>query len=94
MTIETRSSIELKDIIAFEMECSKCHTRTIRKLQSQFEVPIKCGNCSGGWMMQGSAEQNSLREFLTQLQSYIKTPPTQNFVMRLEVSGLKDEITK
>ena len=39
MTIETRSSIELKDIIAFEMECSKCHTRTIRKLQSQFEVP-------------------------------------------------------
>jgi hypothetical protein len=85
MTIETRSFIELKDIIAFEMECSKCHTRTIRKLTAQFDVPIKCGNCSGGWMMHGSAEINGLHEFLTLLQSYIKTPPNQNFVLRLEV---------
>ncbi|MGB8887391.1 MAG: hypothetical protein WCC87_11750 [Candidatus Korobacteraceae bacterium] len=94
MTIETRSSIELGDIVAFEMECSKCHARTIRKIVPQFDVPPKCGNCGAGWMMHGSAELNSLREFLTQLQSYIKTPPNQNFVMRLEVSGLKDERSK
>jgi hypothetical protein len=94
MTIETRSSIELGDIVAFEMECSKCHARTIRKLQTIFDVPGKCGNCGGGWMMQGSSELNSLREFLTQMQSYIKTPPNQNFVLRLEVSGLKDERAK
>lgn len=94
MTVETRSSIELTDIVAFEMECNNCHARTIRPIKPQFDVPNKCGNCSAGWMMHGSAELNNLREFLTQLQSYIKTAPNQNFVLRFEVSGLKDEKTK
>jgi len=94
MTVETRSSIQLSDVVAFEMECEKCHARTIRQLDRIFEVPTRCGNCSAGWMMTGSAELNMLREFLEQLFQFRKGASNQNFILRLEVSGLKDERAK
>jgi hypothetical protein len=91
MTIEMRTSIELGDIASFEMECANCHARVIRQLADTFDVPPKCENCHAGWMMQGSQELNTLRQFLSQLQTYCKTAPNNNFVLRLEVTGWGEE---
>jgi hypothetical protein len=45
-------------------------------------------------MMTGSAELTALREFLEQVHHFRKNVPNQNFILRLEVSGLKDEKAK
>ena len=91
MTIETRSSIQLSDLVAFEVECSQCHTKTIRKLAGIFEVPIKCGNCGMLWMVAGGQEHNGLRQLLESLHFYCTQQPNKTFALRFEVSNLRDE---
>ena len=63
MTIETTTSIQLKDITAVEFECRKCGAKTIRKLNADFQPPGICGNCSELWFTDGSERHHELREF-------------------------------
>ncbi len=89
MTIETRGTIELKDIAAVEYECSKCHAKTIRPLkQETSNVPGICANCQQIWFTDGRQETAEFRQFLWLLERYKSSPLP--FILKFEVSGLGD----
>lgn len=94
MTIEKRVTIQIGDIIAFEVECNTCHTRTIRPLTDEIEVPVKCGNpgcASSLWFAPGSNEYQNLK-LLLQLLADFRTPAAgKPHTMKLEIIGLGEE---
>lgn len=85
MTIETRSTIELSDVVACEFVCNKCKTKTVRLLNADFNLPGMCGNCQNTWLTEGQ-ESNDLRIFLNLLQRYAAGP--RPFTLRLEIKDL------
>jgi hypothetical protein len=86
MAIENTISIQLSDINAVEFECKKCGTKTVRKLDDEFQLPSACGNCSDSWFYDGSEKHHELRDFFARLRYQIKN--AQPFNLRWHVSGL------
>jgi hypothetical protein len=65
MTRETRSFIELEDVLGLEVECLRCHTKTFRPVGNIARFPVFCQSCgpeTGEWFVN---EQDSYRLFLT-----------------------------
>ena len=70
MTVETRTTLEPKDINAIEFECRSCHAKVIRNLDDKLTVPINCSNCGTAWFLEGRPESGELGFFLKRLQYY------------------------
>lgn len=70
MTIDTRTSIEPKDITAAEFECRSCGAKTIRKIDDKFRTPISCGNCGDIWMIGGNPDEKWFTEFIRSLEHF------------------------
>jgi hypothetical protein len=89
MTIETKMTIEFKDIVAIEFECPQCHTRTSRKLTENNHVPEKCrsGLCTHVFFGQNSLEYGELLHALNLIGRYAKAKDMP-LAMRFELSGL------
>lgn len=87
MTIETRSTIELADIIAIEFECRDCRAKVVRKIDGFKNVPGFCGNCEKQWLIDGSQAHDNLYRFLVRLQELSKASG-EPFLLRFEVKGL------
>lgn len=87
MTIETRSTIELKDISAVEFGCPSCGAVIIRKIDQNFRMPSGCFNCDAQWTVTMSPEQQALTQLFRTLAHYssVKFP----FRCRLEIDGIK-----
>jgi hypothetical protein len=87
MTIETKGTIELQDIIAVEFRC-KCGSLLTRKLSELFRVPISCGDCDAQWYLPQSQEAQNLEMFFRNLARYraSKFPCD----LRLVVTGLDE----
>jgi hypothetical protein len=85
MTIETRSTIELSDVIACEFVCNKCKAKTVRLLNAEFNLPGVCGNCQNIWLTDGQ-ESNDLRVFLNLLQRY--AVGARPYILRFEIKAL------
>jgi len=85
MTIENRGTIEPKDVTAIEFECNKCHTKTVRPLNADLNVPGVCGNCQSQFMVEGQ-EPNDLRILFNLLirQANAKQP----YTLRFEIKDL------
>jgi hypothetical protein len=88
MTLETRATIELQDIAAIEVECSKCHTKTAYQIAS-FNPPIRCSACADHdrqqWLIPGSGEMEDLKRLAEIIRCYgvsTKLP----FGLRLELT--------
>jgi hypothetical protein len=90
MTIEARIAVEPKDIVAVEYECTKCHARSVRRLEPEHgaTVPQACGNCSSVYLPGGSRDATSLAACLNFLAHYNSADSP--FVLRFEVAGLGD----
>lgn len=72
MTVETRTTIELKDVEAVEFGCSKCGNRIIRQLTETPRVPMACDNCGEAWFSGTGPENGQLGDFLRRLHRYGK----------------------
>jgi hypothetical protein len=46
MTSETRTMIELQDIIGIEIECSECHTKISFPISDRFKIGPNCPHCN------------------------------------------------
>jgi hypothetical protein len=90
MSIETRSALEPKDIVAIEYECTKCHARSVRRLEPEHPaaVPRACGNCQGLYLLDASREAAGLAACLNFLAHYKSEDFP--FILRFEVAGLGD----
>lgn len=92
MTIETRATIQLGDILAIEYECPGCHAKSIRPInlpdKSANRVPVACGNCNAPWMTEHSQVTRDLATLLNLIAILGDGGTRLPFVLRLEVSGI------
>jgi hypothetical protein len=50
MTVETRTLIELKDIVGIEFGCHNCGTKTLYAIEKAFQrLAAVCPNCNEDW---------------------------------------------
>ena len=49
MTTELRTTIEPKDLVAIEIECTKCGFRTVRTIAQWLGDSAMCANCRESW---------------------------------------------
>ena len=86
MTIETRTTLELKDIRAIEFECNACHTKTLYSVAKYTQPPTHCPHCTEGrqWIIPGSEEW----EGLANLGKVIRRSKSELFTLRLEIEAV------
>ena len=53
MTKEIRTTVEPKDVVAIELECSKCHFKTVRRISQWLRDSSICSNCQENWSTDG-----------------------------------------
>ena len=67
MTTEVRTTIQPEDIQAIEVECSKCHSKVVRRLDQWGKEFFSCQSCGTEWI----AYQDLLKH-LTELAAQIR----------------------
>jgi hypothetical protein len=92
MTRETRTTIDVSDIVAIEFECSKCHSQTIRYLGNWHKTPIGCGSCDEQWMLPHSNDFKNLELFVSMICGI--TGKAMPFRLRLEIKADGTEKSK
>lgn len=70
MTVETTTTIELKDITAVEFVCKDCRAKTIRKLNDKLVIPTACNNCGKPWFIADGDEHKGILLLARKLQQY------------------------
>ncbi len=86
MTAETRTTIEIADIVAFEFECCKCKARVVRPLTDENKIPMRCVNCNAEqWFTENSRDFTDLRFVLNSLGVYAESLKNRPFVLRSEL---------
>jgi hypothetical protein len=88
MTSETRTTIQLSDFRAVEIECVACHYRIVRPIGPWNSFLFSCPECGANW-----AHFRGSMEFLTQMASQIAkvsqidSPDNQTpFIVRFEIN--------
>lgn len=94
MTIKTRATIEVTDIVAVEYECQSCHAKSVRRIthpvkDGSNKVPIQCGNCNAIWASGASGSQE-LSMLLNLIGVFAGEESSSGFALRFEVSGLDE----
>jgi hypothetical protein len=87
MTLETRNTIELKDVVAIEYECAGCRAKTVRVLNDKHVIPLTCGNCNTPWFAQGSNEWRHLQDLVATF-AELRSSITKEVGVRLEIAGV------
>jgi hypothetical protein len=90
MTSEKRTTIQLRDIKAIEMECLKCHAKIVRPIASWYGDVTQCANCNEQWMMPQAQDFKNLRNLVNALATCtIQAADKQPYALRLEIEGLE-----
>lgn len=100
MTSETRTLIELTDVIGIEFECRNCKAKVLYPFQEKYyHLSEKCPNCGEAWLLPDPhrpelVTADLVKKILAQLHMVANSPIVQAQV-RLSVSGVakQDEIS-
>ena len=85
MTTETRTTIELKDILAIEFECGQCHAKAVWPVNGDPRVPVKCSRgCEQQWFIVGSPEHEALLGLVKRIADCAALDG-KNYKLRLEI---------
>ncbi len=87
MTIETRTTMELKDIKAIEFECADCHTKVVWSID-QFTDPLfVCHTCSPKKTLVAdrSSDHKAIVNLVQMINQLAQLDP-KVFVMRFDVT--------
>jgi hypothetical protein len=87
MTIETKTSIELKDIQAVEVECRQCHAKQIRNIDAFKNFPVVCGNCETQLIIPGSRNYEQMMLFVRHI-GELAQDEGERFTLRLQIKAL------
>jgi NAD-dependent SIR2 family protein deacetylase len=88
MTIETKGTIELKDINSFEFECVKCHSKIVLTVRGFKKLPTQCPDCDEPWLINGSEEFFGITDLLRKVQRAVNVETNPPFTLRLGIRGL------
>jgi len=85
MTVETKTTLELKDIKAIEFECANCHAKTVFPVAKYENPPTRCASCeSPQWLIPGSEEWEGLNRLGKTIRK-ISESRQPSFTLRLEI---------
>jgi hypothetical protein len=87
MTIETRTTIQLKDIKGIEFECEECHGKIVFAIDNFKNPPVVCSCCRDGkqWLIPESQDFLDLKQLGHIIQWFSSKAP-ERFTMRLEIA--------
>jgi hypothetical protein len=90
MTIETRTTIEFRDITELEIECTGCHAKlTWKPLQDQTFIPVGCGKCGQQFLVKDSVEHKELLQLIATMTRH--SYGGNSYILRLAVeNGVKN----
>jgi ribosomal protein S27AE len=104
MTTQTKTFIELPDILAVRVECGKCHSTVTMPIarNMNFAGMKRCPNCGNAWLAvemssiepQIKACAESIRATVDELKNWQKTLSTMGsdgFSLSLEIKGKQPE---
>jgi hypothetical protein len=87
MTIETRTTMELKDIKAIEFECATCHTKVVYSIEKFSDPVFTCYTCrpSKPLIAERSTDHKAIVQ-LVQLINQLSELEPGVFVMRFDIT--------
>jgi len=87
MTSQTRTTIEPSDIIAIELECDLCKSRSIKPVKVWQNEDGICRNCGNGWAVTRAPEFQKLVQFVAAINDVIGLNEMKDipFTIRLEL---------
>jgi hypothetical protein len=88
MTLETRMTIELKDIKAIELECSVCHAKMVYPIHKFSSPPTTCNICKPPktWMVAQGEEYKNLIQLVTLIRNMTGLEEV-GLIMRLDITN-------
>ena len=90
MVRETRIVFEVKDILAFKVQCKKCNNEVSVHLDSDQVIPDDCPMCHKGSWMVGTGAYSLLKA----LRSALEEQPSTGATIHLEVDGEQESQNK
>jgi uncharacterized C2H2 Zn-finger protein len=94
VTFETRTTIEIRDIVAVEFECPRCHAKMNIPLNAENIVPLKCNRgCEPQWYHDNGLEYKDLQKLFELLKQYSKHE-NKPCAIRLELAKNKEVKTE
>lgn len=94
MTSEQRMILDLTDVLAFRLECTKCGAAVVIKPADFREVTFECPGCRGMWEVPRTRDQtdspmnkigSGLRQLLEQVKSAATSGGTLPYRVRIEL---------
>jgi hypothetical protein len=87
MTIETKTTIEPRDITTLEFECNQCHSVNVLPLDVAATPPVQCPHCrKEQWMTLGGELYRALVDLVRTLQRFKNGSEKEPFAMRFGLS--------
>lgn len=86
MTSEKRIVIEVKDILGFEFECTKCGGRLYIPIDKFDSAKAICANCREQWFVQNGPDHIFVQELLQNLKRLAKPITPLAVTVRFQVS--------
>jgi len=88
MTVETRTTIQLRDITEIEIECGVCHTRIAWKSRDDDKfIPSHCKKCDTVFFVENSPEHRDLLALFSLIARYSYSG---NCVLRFAIGDPKE----
>ena len=72
MTIETKTTIQVNDVLTVEFECANCHAITSWPVTVAKNPPTQCYCGKGQWMVHGGPEYAAITDLIALLQQFRK----------------------
>lgn len=87
MVIETKTTLELSDVMAIEFECEVCHTRTALSIANFKNPPMHCPFCqdSPQWFIAGNRDYTDVVALGRVIQWFSSAEKPKGFIMRLHI---------
>ena len=87
MTIETRTTIELRDIQAVEMECATCHTKVVHSIEKFNQPMMVCYTCQPNkqLIVERSSDHREIVQ-LVQIINRLSALKDAPFIMRFDIT--------
>ena len=87
MMIETRTTIELKDVLALEIGCKHCGAVTIERVREVHHIPISCPNCTAELLDMDGSTKRAIEELVRILKHPALIEEKGNFTLRLHINA-------
>src|SRR5579864_7613061 len=88
MAVETKTTIQLSDIVSVEFECQKCHSITTWPLAVAKQPQMSCACSSTRWMSHGDEMFRGISDLLALVKRMGRASGKEPFIMRFGIQGL------